>query len=150
MKQNIFIKSTLLIFTVLLSFSGFSQNTVNADQLTKDWTLVTTQNGVEIYLRQEKCDVGAPDLFTYAHIRIVNTNTEEKTVEYNFHINYDNGCVGCGDTRETKKMVAVPASTSVEGEATFKYGELSLLINNPYQLDSGVLESIKLDELYIK
>lgn len=150
MKQNILTKSTLLIFTMLLSFSGISQNSVNAENLNKDWTLVTTQNDVEVYIRKEKCDVGAPDLFTYAHIRLVNLNTSEKTVEFNFQMHFDNGCVGCGDTRETKKMLAVPASTSVEGEGTFKIGELSLLINNPYQLDSGNLESIKLDELNIK
>ena len=150
MKQNFLIKSTLLIFTVLLSFSGISQNTVNAEQLTQEWTLVSTQDGVEIYLKQEKCDVGAEKLFTYAFIRIVNTNPTEKSVEFNFQMQYDNGCYGCGDTRETKKMLAVPASTSIEGESTFQIGELSLLINNPYQVDPRVLESINLDELNIK
>jgi hypothetical protein len=150
MKQNFLTKATLFIFTVLLSFSGVSQNSVNAEQLTQEWTLVSTQDGVEIYLKQEKCDVGAEKHFTYAFIRIVNTTTTEKSVEFNFQMQYDNGCYGCGDTRETKKMLAVPASTSVEGENTFQIGELSLLINNPYQLDPGVLESINLDELNIK
>jgi hypothetical protein len=46
-------------------------------------------------------------------------------------------------------MLAVPASTSVEGETTFEIAELSLLINNPYQKDTGSLESIRLDEFKI-
>jgi len=134
----------------LVSFTGFSQNAIEADKLSEKWTLLTTQDGVEVYLKQEKCDVGASDLFTYAFIRLVNTNTSEKSVEFNFQMKYDNGCYGCGDTRETKHMLAVPASTSVEGESSFKIGELALLINNPYQLNSGVLESINMDVLNIK
>lgn len=150
MKQSLIIKSTFLIFMALISFNGISQNTIEADKLSEKWTLLTTQDGVEVYLKQEKCDVGASDLFTYAFIRFVNKNTTEKSIEFNFHMNFDNGCVGCGDTRETQKMVAINASTSIEGDCTFEIGELALLINNPYQLDPGVLESIKLDVLNIK
>jgi len=150
MKQSLIIKSIFLIFTAMVSFNGFSQNAITADKLSQDWSLLTTKDGVEVYLKQEKCDVGAPDAFTYAFIRLVNTNTTEKSVEFNFQMIFDNECYGCGDTRETKHMLAVPASTSVEGESTMKIGELALLINNPYQLNSGTLESINLDILNIK
>jgi hypothetical protein len=150
MKQSLIIKSIFLIFTAMVSFNGFSQNAITADKLSQDWSLLTTKDGVEVYLKQEKCDVGAPDAFTYAFIRLVNTNTTEKSVEFNFQIIFDNECYGCGDTRESKHMLAVPASTSVEGESTMKIGELALLINNPYQLNSGTLESINLDILNIK
>ncbi|MFT6244089.1 MAG: hypothetical protein ACJA0U_002061 [Salibacteraceae bacterium] len=150
MKQSLIIKSILLIFTAMVSFNGFSQNAITADKLSQDWSLLTTKDGVEVYLKQEKCDVGAPDAFTYAFIRLVNTNTAEKSVEFNFQMIFDNNCYGCGDTRETKHMLAVPASTSVEGESTMKIGELALLINNPYQLESGTLESINMDVLNIK
>jgi len=150
MKHSFIIKSTFLIIMALASFNGFSQNSIQADKLTEEWTLLTTQEGVEVYLRQDKCDVGANDLFSYAYIRFVNNNTTEKTIEFNFELNFDNRCVGCGDTRETKKMVAINASTSIDGGCSSKIGELALLINNPYQSDSGVLESINLDVLNIK
>jgi hypothetical protein len=150
MKQSLIIKSILLVFTALVSFNGISQNAITADKLSQDWSLLTTQDGVEVYLKQEKCNVGAPDAFTYAFIRLVNTNTTEKSVEFNFQTIFDNGCYGCGDTRETKHTLSVPASTIVEGESTMKIGELALLINNPYQLESGKLESINMDVLNIK
>ena len=134
----------------MMSLNGFSQNAITADKLTQDWTLLTTKDGVEVYLKQEKCNVGAPEAFTYAFIRLVNTNTSEKSVEFNFQMIFDNNCYGCGDTRETKQMLAIPGSTSVEGESSMKIGELALLINNPYQLESGILESINMDILNIK
>tara|TARA_B110000908_G_scaffold158570_1_gene199816 strand:- start:1372 stop:1824 length:453 start_codon:yes stop_codon:yes gene_type:complete len=150
MKQSLIIKSIFLIFTAMMSFNGVSQNAITADKLSDDWSLLTTKDGVEVYLKEEKCDVGAADAFTYAFIRIVNTNTIEKSVEFNFQIIFDNRCYGCGDTRETKHTLAIPASTIVEGESTMKISELALLINNPYQLDSGTLESINIDVLNIK
>lgn len=150
MKQSLIIKPIALIIIAITSLNGFSQNVITADKLSQDWSLLTAKDGVEVYLKQEKCDVGAPDAFTYAFIRLVNTNTTEKSVEFNFQIIFDNECYGCGDTRESKHMLAVPASTSVEGESTMKIGELALLINNPYQLNSGTLESINLDILNIK
>lgn len=150
MKHSLIIKSIFLVFTALISFNGFSQSEITADKLSNEWTLLTTEDGVEVYLKKEKCDVGAKDLFTYAFIRLVNTNPVEKSVEFNFQMKFDNRCYGCGDTRETQHTLAVPASTSVEGESSFKIGELALLINNPYQLESGVLESINMDVLNIK
>ena len=150
MKQSLIIKSIFLIFTAMLSFNGFSQNTISADKLSQDWSLLTTKEGVEVYLKQEKCDIGAADAFTYAFVRLVNTNTSEKSVEFNFQMIFDNRCYGCGDNRETRQMLAIPASTMIEGESTMKIGELALLINNPYQLESGTLESINLDILNIK
>jgi hypothetical protein len=150
MKHSLIIKSIFLIFTALISFNGFSQNEMSAEKLSAEWTLLTTKDGVEVYLRQEKCDVGANDLFSYAFIRLVNTNPTEKSVEFNFQMKFDNRCYGCDDTRETKHNLAIPASTTVEGESSFKIGELALLINNPYQLESGVLESINMDVLNIK
>jgi hypothetical protein len=149
MKQKIFKTVFTFVVVMLTSFSSLSQGEVVADKLTNDWTLLQSQEGINIYIRKEKCNVGAPELFTYAFIRIINNNTVEKTVEFNFQIQYDNRCVGCGNTRETKQMLAVPASTSVEGETTFEIAELSLLINNPYQKDTGSLESIRLDEFKI-
>ena len=150
MKQSLIIKSIFLIFTAMVSFNGFSQNAISADKLSDDWTLLTTKDGVEVYLKQEKCSVGAPDAFTFAFIRLVNTNTTEKSVEFNFQMIFDNRCYGCDDTRETKHMLVIPASTTVEGESSLKIGELALLINNPYQLESGTLESINMDVLNIK
>ena len=103
MKQKIFSTAFMLVVVVFTSFSTLSQSEVKADKLTNDWVLVQSQEDVDIYIRKEKCDVGAQKLFTYAFIRIVNNRTEEKTVAFNFHVKYDNQCVGCGNTRETKQ-----------------------------------------------
>ncbi len=140
----------LLAGTFFLGSLAFSQESMGADQIKNDWTLYMTQNGVEIYLKKEACDVGAKDLFTYAQVRLVNTTNTEKSVDFNFELYHENSCVGCTNVDEYRKSVTVPANGSLEGDSSFAHPELSLLIHNPYQTGLGELESLKVIQLIIE
>lgn len=115
MKHNLLNKITSLIVIMLVSFSGFSQTSIDAGNITEEWKLLTTKDGIEVHIKQDKCDIGADKLFTYAYIKLVNTTTVTKTVEFNFQLIFDNDCVGCGDTRETKHILQSPASAYIAG-----------------------------------
>lgn len=148
MKQSLILKSILLVFIAMVSFSGVCQSTITASNLSENWTLLTTKDGVEVYLKQEKCNVGADNLFTYAFVRLVNTNSIETSVEFDFHVKFDTGYAGSGDIKKTNHIISINASSSIEGDCTF--GALSLLTHNPYLIEPGILESIDLVLLNIK
>lgn len=143
-------KAILLVSSLIIGNLSFGQQSMKASEIGSDWTLFTTQNGVEIYVKQDKCDVGAKELLTYAHVRLNNTTDVAKTVDFNFEIHHTNGCAGCGNTDEYRKSVSVPATGSIEGDCSFKNPELSLLINNPYQIGLGALEFIEVVQLIIE
>jgi hypothetical protein len=98
----------------------------------------------------EKVDMGAPKAFTYGMLRFENTTANDITIEFFFELQYENGCVGCGNVDEYRKMVTIPAGTTLEGNASFDQAELTLLINNPYQTELGAFQSLKAGQLIIK
>lgn len=149
-KRRYFGKMLLLVGTFFLSGLAFSQESMSADQLKTDWTYYMTQDGVEIYLKKEACNVGAKLPLTYAQVRFVNTTNTAKTIDYNFELHHELTCVGCGNVDEYRKSVSIPANNSIEGDNTFARPELSLLIHNPYQHGVGELQSIKVVQLIIE
>lgn len=148
-RRRDYAKMLLLFGAIFLGSFAYSQESIGADKLSKEWSLLTTQNGVEVYLRKDFCDVGAKDLFTYAHLKFVNTTSNQVSVDFNYELIHENGCVGCGSTDEYHKSVVVGASSSLEGDCV-ETPELSLLINNPYQKGLGKIESVKVVQLIIK
>jgi hypothetical protein len=98
----------------------------------------------------EKVDVGAPKAFTYGMLRFENTTANDITLEFFFELQYENGCVGCGNVDEYRKVVTIPAGETLEGDASFDRSELTLLINNPYQIELGTFQSLKAGQLITK
>jgi len=140
----------LFIGALLLGNLTFAQESLRADEIGNKWTSLTSVEGVNVSLKKEKVDVGAPKAFTYGMLRFENTTSQDVTVEFFFELQYENGCVGCGNVEEYRKMVTIPAGTTVEGDATFAQPELSLLINNPYQTELGAFQSLKAGQLTTK
>ena len=148
-KKN-FGRMMLLLCSLFLGNMTFAQESMRADEIGNKWTSYTTIEGVNVSLKQEKVDVGAPDAFTYGMLRFENTTSNDVTVEFFFELQYENGCVGCGNVNEYRKMVTIPAGSTIEGDASFEQPELSLLINNPYTTDLGAFQSLKAGQLIIK
>ena len=139
----------LLLGAIFLGSFAYSQESMSADKLSKNWTLLTTQNGVEVYLKKDFCDVGAKDPFTYAHVKFVNTNSSDVSAEFNFELHYELDCVGCGNINEYRKILTIPGNGSIEGSCD-SGSETSLLVDNPYQQSMGDLLSIKVSKLIIE
>lgn len=142
----------LLLFACLFVGSAvFAQEsrTISADKLNNNWVAYFSESGLSVSIKEERCDVGAKDLFTYAQLRFENTTSQDITVEFVFELQHENGCVGCGKIDEYQKVITIPAGTTLEGDSSFALPELSLLINNPYQTELGAIQSIKAAKLTI-
>lgn len=137
----------LFIGALFLGNLTFAQESLRADEIGNKWTSFTSVDGVNVLLKKEKVDVGAEEIFTYGFLRFENTTDQDATVEFYFKLQYENGCVGCGKVDEYRKMVTIPAGGTIEGDASFSQPELSLLINNPYQVELGKFQSLKTGEL---
>jgi hypothetical protein len=141
----------LLLFSALfLGNMTFAQESMRAEEIGNDWTSYAIVDGLKVSLKKELCDVGAPDKFTYGMVRLENTTNEDITLEYYFELEYENGCVACGEVREYVQLVTVPAGTTLEGDASFERPELTFLMNNPYQKELGALLTLKAGQLNIK
>jgi len=140
----------LLLFAMFLGNITFAQESLRADEIGNEWTSYTTLEGVNISLKSEKVDVGAPKDFTYGLLRFENTTANDVTVEFFFELQYENGCVGCGNVDEYRKVVTIPAGATLEGNASFKRDDLTFLINNPLQTGLGAFQSLKAGQLNIK
>lgn len=145
--------AVLLLFSMLFIGSAAiaqESRTITADKISSQWTAYLNEQGLEISVKEEKCDVGAKEMFTYAHLRFENTTNADITAVFIFELNHENGCVGCGKVDEYRKTITIPAGATLEGDSSFATPELSLLINNPYQKELGAIQSIKAAQLIIE
>ncbi|GAB5423809.1 MAG: hypothetical protein Crog4KO_09560 [Crocinitomicaceae bacterium] len=140
----------LLVCALFLGNMTFAQESLSADELGNKWTAYTTIEGVNVSLKTEKVDVGAPKEFTYGMLRFENTTANDVTIEFFFELQYENGCVACGNVDEYRKVVTIPAGATLEGDASFDQADLTLLINNPYQTELGAFQSLKAGQINLK
>jgi len=125
--KSLFLASLFL----LLGMTSFSQNKIEASNLTEEWTLLHSSDGVEMYLKYEECTMGnVPEAFQYGMIKLVNSTAVEKTIVYNIEKHYTDGCVGCNMTDEDVSVVVIPANSTIIGDCE---NGTSVLIKNPLQ-----------------
>lgn len=140
----------LLLCALFLGNITFAQESMSAEDLGNNWTSYANIEGVNVSLKMEKVDVGAEKAFTYGMLRFENTTANDVTIEFFFELQYENGCVGCGNVDEYRKVVTIPAGATLEGDASFDQADLTLLINNPYQTSLGSFQSLKAGQLTLK
>jgi len=140
----------LLVFTLFASLSAYAQHEVAANDLTLEWSLVSQEDGVNIYLRKDYCKVGPQTkLLPYIFYKFENTTAVAKDIYFAAGLKYDQECIGCNGETESKKAVNVPANSFVECDCTFKNGMLSSLITNPNYSDTRTFESVQLLDIKI-
>ena len=140
----------MLFCALFIGNMTFAQESMSAEVVGSNWTPYTSMEGLNVSLKMEKVDVGAPKAFTYGMLRFENTTNSDITVEFFFELQYENGCVGCGNVEEYRKVVTIPAGTTLEGDAAFDQADLTFLINNPYQTELGDFQSLKAGQLILK
>ena len=140
----------LLVFAMFASISAYAQSNVAANDLTQEWSLVSQENGVNIYIRKEFCKVGPQaKLLTYVFYKVENTSASSKDVYFQAGLKYDQECIGCNGEEENRKAINVPANSSIECDCTFANGLLSSLITNPNYPDSRKFEAVQLSDIKI-
>ena len=125
--KTVFIVSLFMFF----GMTSFAQNKIEANDLTSEWTLLSSKDGVELYIQSGECTMGnVPEAFQYGMIKLINSNSTEKTVVYNIERHYSDGCVGCNKTDEDVSIISIPANSTITGNCE---NGISVLIKNPLQ-----------------
>jgi hypothetical protein len=140
----------LLTFVIFASVSSYSQSNLAANELTQEWSLINQGSGINIYIREDLCKVGPQvKLLTYIFYKIENTNSIAKNIYFVGGLKYDQECIGCNGEEESKKVINVPANSSMECDCTFSNGILSSLITNPNYPDTREFKSVQLLDIKI-
>lgn len=136
---------------VFVALSAQSQVSMSADELSNDWSFVKEENGIKMFIKTGEClmsnDPNKP--FTYGWIKLENTTSTEKDVNFHFNLFYTDGCAGCDSHYEEYKSVSVPANTTLTTDCDFEINDLSILIRNPYQLEYQEFKSLTLTDLKV-
>ncbi len=140
--MKIILKIAIIFF---LGFSSFSQSKIDSENLTENWSSLYSQDGLEISCRKTKCKLdGVEKEFTYGFLQVKNTSSEDKQIQFSIVLDYTDGCTGCDNPNEDVRTILVKANSSITTDCTFNNSTLSFLINNPYQLDHKVLNTLRL------
>lgn len=137
MKLKSTLRTAALFLTVCLGSISFGQTT-------DDWQLVHEENGVQIFATQSECSI-KPDWkpANYAFLKIVNSSNTDRTVSYDFGLEYQEDCSGCYGSNEFHFTMNVPANTTIEGDCTHPEG-LTRIISNPNLEGGYTFQSIKI------
>lgn len=114
----------LLIFSALYMIGTFlwAQTTERNTQTvhSKEWVLLNESNGVQQYYRFSECNVPESGFIgEYVQVRIVNTTSTAKQVEWDIRLWYNNECINCGsESPEYHRSVSVPARGNIESECS--------------------------------
>ncbi len=123
-------KNICLLILLCFQLVSYGQNRITKDQLSEDWLLINSKEGIDFYAKFESVDVyknGAENL-TYAVIKIVNTNENSNTALFLISGFYDGGCLGCSTDGESDKSISLKAGESFIGTAENGF---SRLVKNP-------------------
>jgi len=125
--KSLFIASLLMF----LGMTSFAQSKIEASNLTESWTLLHSENGIDMYIQYGECTMGnVPEAFQYGLIKLVNSNPTEKTISYSIERYYTDGCVGCNMTEEDLSSIVVSGNSSIIGNCENGF---SILLKNPLQ-----------------
>ena len=142
-------KQFVLFLFVFICFGFFAQNRVNKDQLSENWKLINTVNGVNFFAKLESVDLykNGSENFTYVVVKVENTTSTD--VNLNFLISgfYDGGCLGCVDNVENTKSLSLKANETFVGTAE---NHFSRLVQNPKLKNSWKFEAIGINNVIFK
>lgn len=136
-KEQIMISKNYIgvcLFFSILFFSKplIAQNPTDLYNLSDKWEVLFEKDGLTFYVRNQECTVfeGQKPLI-YSFLRIENTNSESKKVDFNFGLQFQEGCSGCDPYSEYSSSIEINANSILEGNCLFEENKLIRLINNP-------------------
>lgn len=142
----------ILLTVVLLTIAhfGFSQERIPVSSVTKDWTLIKSEKGLNFYVKSvdETVFEGKKPL-TYVLVKIENTTANNAKALYNLAAFYTEGCQNCGMSQEARKLIEIPATSSIEGVYDSGNCPTSVLLVNPNNPLAWHPEAIAIENLII-
>lgn len=147
MRKFKFVVSTLSAF--LLCSLSYGQANVSAE-ITESWLLVKSINQVDFYAKVDYCDFnGSGKASPFAMIKILNNSGESRNIQFNFGMQYEEGCDGCVSPSEYKREISLSPGENIVGDCTFKNGELARLINNVNLKGGWIFQNIQLSNIIV-
>lgn len=147
MKLN---KIVLSICFSVVSMLSFAQVEVSMAEMKSDWKLIKQENGVEVYVSVMECKMGnVKEPFLYGSVKVVNTTSEQRKIDFTYELHYADGCSGCGVSDEYSKNIIVDANSEIVGACDFKRSELTILLVNPLQTEKTELNKLIINNFKI-
>lgn len=110
---------SISLYLLLLPFFVF------ANEEPTEWTLYTSDNGVEVYYKYAPCDLEMGFDYEWVLLKFVNTTITNKLVDFDKVMEIDGDCVTCNDPEgEYHMTIAINAMETIEGSCTV-YDEAS-------------------------
>lgn len=142
-------KSIITLLLVFIGSTAFSQS-LTANELNDNWTLLTEQDGIKMFVQKGECQMGNVETpFTYGFLKVENTTGSTKHVNFNINLFYTDGCAGCDNHNEEYSSVTVAPNSTIVGDCTFEEAPLALLIRNPLQTDYQEFKQLSLIDLKV-
>lgn len=145
-------KILLALVLVGTSMSLNAQSSIKPADLKKNWSAFHQSDAIKVEIRKETCKIEHVDKpFDYAFLRVENTTDEALKVSFQIAVRYsDESCMGCETNVESVRTIDIAPNSSKESDSTFKNGQLSILLKNPFINSSGVeIESIEITNIQV-
>lgn len=145
--------TTIIGLFAIFFFMSFHSNgqSFKRAELTSDWQLITQKDGIEIYVKEQHCDLnknGKPVIFSM--LKVVNTTNQQRSVTYDYIHQYDQGCDGCNGNPERIFTVDLKPNSEIEEDCSISHAGLALSIHNPNVTSTWKFESVSTHILSIK
>lgn len=141
-------KIALFFLGMLFSGSAFSQEKLNAEAITSDWSLFHEAKGIKFYIKKDVFSSPGRLDMDYALIKLENTSDKTLDVSYKPVIYYSTGCANCSSD-EYFRTVTVPAHGSIEGNLEDGKLPIVILLTNPNLKNSLVPQAVGIQNLTI-
>lgn len=151
MKKIMNLKRIIAFAILILSFGSYGQGKINYDEISSQWSLVQTTDGIEIYVMKVECKLSEkfkPSEWLFYKFK--NTTNKAKDLAFVPVYRYAEGCVNCGEKFEATISTSIPANTFIEGNCNFENRMLTYCIKNPNLMGGWMLTQIEIKNITIK
>ncbi len=124
MKINHLMGKAMLFLSLVLCSNSYGQS--------KDWQLMSTENGIEVYSRIISCETEGFNIpLENIVFKAVNTTSTKSKVKLEFEIYFEEGCNGCEGSDETSSQFELNGGESKESTCANRNELNSFVVRNP-------------------
>jgi hypothetical protein len=121
------------LLVILLSSATYGQSLFKAENLSSSWAVLAENESVLIEISKSECMIeGVSKPFEYAFLKITNKTNLKHNINFQIGSWFGGSCIDCEANAETIRSVQLEPGATLVGDCSFKYGQLSMLLRNPF------------------
>lgn len=121
------------LLVILLSSAAYGQSLFKSENLSSSWTVLEENESVLIEISRSECMIeGVSKPFEYAFLKITNKTNQKHSINFQIGSWFGGACIDCDANAETIRSVELEPGETLLGDCSFKYGQLSMLLRNPF------------------